>query len=300
MRIATNAFYERANATMSALTGRANTLQGQIATEKKLAAPSDDAAAYRQLTGIKRAGADAKQDAANVTFAASLLSASDTALAQIETQLQRANELAVRASTGTIDPEQKKMIAAELDAIVEDLMRMANATDSRGQPLFSGASDATPYVRQPDGSIAFAGGGQAGAIPIGDGASIVAATSGENVFGNLSAAGGGTTDVFAVLQGLADRMRSGGEAGDAITDINTALNSVSTARASVGARAARLELEGDRMAENAIDRESIRSSLEDTDIATAITELQKTLTVLQATQASFAKLTELSLFNYLR
>ena len=31
-----------------------------------------------------------------------------------------------------------------------------------------------------------------------------------------------------------------------------------------------------------------------------ITELQKTLTVLQATQASFSKLTQLSLFNYLR
>ena len=40
--------------------------------------------------------------------------------------------------------------------------------------------------------------------------------------------------------------------------------------------------------------------MEDTDITSAVTELQKTLTILQATQASFTKLTGLSLFDYLR
>jgi flagellar hook-associated protein 3 FlgL len=41
-------------------------------------------------------------------------------------------------------------------------------------------------------------------------------------------------------------------------------------------------------------------ALEDTDVTTAVTQLQKTLTILQATQASFTKLTSLSLFDYLR
>ena len=48
------------------------------------------------------------------------------------------------------------------------------------------------------------------------------------------------------------------------------------------------------------DREELRSSLEDVDVTAAITELQKTMTILNATQSSFAKMASLSLFNYLR
>jgi len=50
----------------------------------------------------------------------------------------------------------------------------------------------------------------------------------------------------------------------------------------------------------AVSREETRTAIEDTDIPTAVAELQKTLTVLQATQASFSKLTGMSLFDYLR
>ena len=51
---------------------------------------------------------------------------------------------------------------------------------------------------------------------------------------------------------------------------------------------------------NADDREAKRSGLEDTDITTTVVELQKTMTILSATQASFTKLSALSLFDYLR
>ena len=54
------------------------------------------------------------------------------------------------------------------------------------------------------------------------------------------------------------------------------------------------------MTDAATTRETERSGLEDTDVTAAITELQKTMTVLQATQASFSKLSSLSLFDYLK
>ena len=69
---------------------------------------------------------------------------------------------------------------------------------------------------------------------------------------------------------------------------------------SLGARAARVELEQAALKQAGIDREGLRSGLEDTDVTQAITELQKTMTVLSATQASFTKLQGLSLFDYLR
>lgn len=42
------------------------------------------------------------------------------------------------------------------------------------------------------------------------------------------------------------------------------------------------------------------SEIEDTDISTAVIDLQKMSTALQATQASFTKLSALSLFDYLK
>jgi flagellar hook-associated protein 3 FlgL len=71
-------------------------------------------------------------------------------------------------------------------------------------------------------------------------------------------------------------------------------------RTSLGARAQRVEVEQAMLQQTGIDREAVRSGLEDTDITAAITELQKTMTILSATQASFTKLQGLSLFEYLR
>ena len=69
---------------------------------------------------------------------------------------------------------------------------------------------------------------------------------------------------------------------------------------SLGARAQRVDIESARMTDIATDREITRSAIEDTDVTQAITELQKTMTILSAAQASFTKLSNLSLFDYLR
>ena len=68
----------------------------------------------------------------------------------------------------------------------------------------------------------------------------------------------------------------------------------------LGARAARVELQQGLQKEDATNREIARSSLEDVDVTQAYVDLQKQMTALQATQASFSKLTNLSLFDYLR
>lgn len=298
MRISTSQVFDRATRTMGSLTVAADNLQTRIATGKRLTAPSDDAVAYRQLTGLRRATADEKQDASNLALASSLLSASDTALDGVEAQLQRANELAIQATTGTLPLAQKAVIAVQIEAIRDDIVRLANSTDSRGSPLFSGSSEATPYVQASDGSVSYSGVGEAAPIPLGDG-TIQATTSGARIFGNITTVGG-PSDVFAVLSNLAAGLRAGADTGTAITDIRSTLTAVGDARASIGARGARVELEIARMGDAAVNREETRVALEDTDIPATVTELQKTLTVLQATQASFTKLSSLSLFDYLR
>jgi flagellar hook-associated protein 3 FlgL len=300
MRVATSLTFDRSRDLMSALSSQADRLNTQLATNKRIQAPSDDAAGYRALTAIKRQSADGVAEDANIDLANALLSASATALGGVESQLIRAREIAISAGSATLTPDQKNSLATELDVIVEDLLRITNSTDSRGSPLFSGSSVAPPYRRETDGSISYTGSGKAGAIPIGDGRTIDATTSGEDIFDKIRLADGTETDMFAILQGMSATLKAGAPIGAAAADIQAATASVTNARASIGARGARLELEQSRLQDLALTREEARSKIEDTDVAATITELQKTLTVLQATQASFSKLTALSLFNYLR
>lgn len=299
MRIATSQLYDKPMSLMARLSARADAAQTSIATEKKYATPSGNAGAYMQLQGLKRATADDKAYATNIDLARSVLEQGDTTLGHIETQLQRALELATKAATGTTSDANRVTIAQEIDAIRDELFALANTKDVRGHPLFGGSQGDVAYTRAADGTISFAGGADpAATIPVAEGDTIQASVPGSQLFGN------GASDMFAVLADLSVALRTGGDIStatdSALTALNTRLSDVGSGRAMAGARAARLELDSDRLSEIAGDREVTRASIEDTDIASAVTELQKTLTVLQATQASFTKLTAMSLFDYLR
>lgn len=303
MQISTTLFYDRSAHQMAALNQRAGTLQTQIATGRKLETASDDVVAYQRLALLKQGGADDVAYSANIGVAKSLLAQSDSTLTSIETQLQRVSELVVQANGGALSDDNRKVIAAELDGILDTLVGLANTRDPRGQPLFGAATGDSAVTRNADGSIGFTGTGTPATIPIGDGADIVTSDPAARVFGGIATASG-TSDTFAIIADFAAALKAGtgaGAAGVAANDgIKAALDQLNVVRGSVGARAARLDLAAERLTQVAAVRETARSAIEDTDITAAITELQKTLTVLQATQASFSKLGQLSLFDYLR
>jgi len=302
MRVTTNQSFERPSLMMTSLNSQADRLQTQISTGKKILAPSDSASGWQQLSGLKRATADDGVYASNIKMAQSLLASTDSTLDSIETQLQRAKAFAVQANSQTITPEGRAAILKEVEAIITDLLGAANTKDSRGQPLFGGAAGDAAYARQPDGSIAYVGSGEPAAIPVGDGVDIAATETGARAFGGITTANG-TTDMFAILTAFAAALQPDATPGGidtAMSDLDAALDQIGTTRTSVGARAFRMDLEAERLADVDDTREATRSGIEDVNTATSIAELQKTLTILQATQASFTKLTSLSLFDYIR
>ncbi|WP_260597363.1 flagellin [Sphingomonas endolithica] len=303
MQISTRQLYDRSTSLMQQLSVRADTLQTQLATSKKVNTASDDVAAFQSLSLIKRSTADDTTYGSNITLAKSLLAQSDSTLAAIESQLQHAAELATQANNGTLSPENRKVIGQQLTVIVQDLVALANAKDGRGEALFGAATGDNAVVQASDGSVAFTGAGEVSPIPVGDGIDVQATDSAARLFGGIATASG-PSDMFAVISKLATALikddGATAAAADAGNSLKSVLAQVGGARGSVGARAARLDLESDRLSDVALAREIDRSGLEDTDIMATITELQKTMTVLQATQSSFSKLSALSLFDYLR
>jgi len=304
MQISTNQFYATSSTLMSQLSAQADTLQTQISTGKKLQDPSDDPVAYQQLQLLTRQTADDTTYQANISTAQSLLSQSDSTLSSVVSQIQRAQELAVQANSDTVSDDQRQAIATELRSIVGTLAGLANATNAQGKPLFGGSQGTAPVTQNADGSVTINATGSATSIPVGQSQTVVAGDSASDVFGGIDN-GSGTSDLFSILNSFADAMEAGGDsptsaAADAGDALANALTHVSDVQASVGAREKRLTLMSSTMTDTAATRETQRSSLEDTDITQAVTDLQKTMTILQATQASFTKLSSLSLFDYLK
>jgi len=297
MQISTNQFYTFNQNNMQSLTATADKLQTQISTTKRINAPSDDAVDWRRLQSLAQAGADDTAYSGNLTIAGTTLSQADGALNSITAALQQAKELAVKANSGTLSQSDRGAIADQLDTIVNNLVDYSNVKDSRGAMIFA-SGDSPAVTKNPDGTFSFATTGPT-SIPVGANESIQPGDSAARVF--VDSSGGNILSTLsalsAALRGTGDISTIAGAAGDAVQAANDQAASV---QAGLGARAARVDLETSRLKDVATDREATRSALEDTDVTAAITNLQKTMTTLQATQASFTKLASMSLFDFLK
>lgn len=297
MPISTSVFYDRAASAISSTSAKTDALNTQIASTKKFQAPSDDSVAYQRLAGLSRSTADGKSYDANLTMAGSLLQQADTTLSAMTTQLQKASELAIQANNGTLNATQRAVIGQQLSGIADTIAGLANIKDLRGQPLFGGADGGDAVTKKADGSYTYAETAPS-AIPIGDGQTVQAGETASRVLTF------GDKDALGVIAGLAAALQSGEELGTAgataIDDLSSAGTQVTAMQASLGARAARVDLQQAAQKDIATDREDVRSGIEDTDVVAATVELQKQMTILNATSASFTKLSSLSLFNYLK
>lgn len=304
MLVSTNLFYTRVNKQLGTLAERTQTLQTQISTGQRLSTASDDPGAYRRLQKLDRAAADDSAWRNNITIATSVLGQADSTLSDITGLLQNAQELAVQGNNGTLSPADRKLVGQQLRGVIDDIVNLANVRDGRGSPLFGGATGDVALVRDASGNVSFGGTGDPASIPIADGIEVRPSESAEKIFGGLPKAGGGTTDIFTELANLASAFESGtnynGVAKDTLTSLTNALDQANAVRGSIGARGARLELETTRLDNTNVLRTEDREKTGGTDLQSTLVELQKTSTILQATQASLAKLSQLSLFDFIR
>jgi flagellar hook-associated protein 3 FlgL len=113
-------------------------------------------------------------------------------------------------------------------------------------------------------------------------------------------------DVFRTINDLADLLQTS-SSGAALTNglvtaqrnLDNAMENISTVRASTGARMKELDSVKSAGDDRALQYSQTLSRLQDVDYAKAASELIQQQVNLEAAQKSFAKVAELSLFNYL-
>ncbi|MBC2665613.1 flagellar biosynthesis protein FlgL [Novosphingobium flavum] len=296
----TSAFYERSVIDMSGLRAEAETLQASLSSGERLTRSSDDPVAASRLRQLQRADANSTIDTANADRATGDLQLTDGALSSLADYVARVKELATQAANGTLTDAQRAGIGQEVASIRENIIQLANGRNSAGGALFGGQSPGDAYAVDASGNASYIGTANAPSLPLGDGQSVTPVLTGPQLFG--FAVGGSSTDLMAELKTLSDALQAGGTAAqtaakDGIDAMNAATDSLTTAQTVVGSRLAWLDLTATRRADLGELRAGEENTVGGTDIASTVARLQQTMTVLEASQASFTKLASLSLFN---
>lgn len=296
--LGTASFFARASASIGTVRARSEELQAQIATGERLTRSSDDPLAASRLRRLAQAETLATVSEDNAARASTDLALADDALGAFADGLARARELALQAASGTLNDTQRAAIGTELGQIHANLLSLANARDSAGHALFGGETTGDAYALDAAGNATYLGTAASAALDLGDGTTIARGLTGPEFIG----AGGGALDLVG---SLASALRTGSPdprtaAQGALTSLADATSAVGTAQAVVGGRLAAIDLASERAVRSGELRAAEQSRLGNTDLAGTIAELQQTMLVLEASQASFARLSSLSLFDVLR
>jgi flagellar hook-associated protein 3 FlgL len=276
---------------------RMDNLQNQLATGRKINKPSDDPVGISFSMRYRSELSANDQYKKNVDATTSWLEYSDTMLDQAGTVLQRARELAVSGANGTNSEESYKAFKNEVDQLYSQMISIGNS-QFNGKYVFNGQiTDQKPY---PDDADAMNATPEQGEIrfEIGLGVRISANVTGTQVFGEA----GDETNIYQVLKTLSEGLdeQDSEKVSSALGLLDERMSKFLSVRADVGAKINRIELAQNRLEDIDLNVQSLKSKIEDADMAEVITNLKMDENVYQASLSAGTKLIMPSLMDYLR
>ena len=307
MKISTNLMFERAAKQMTSSQTNLAKSQAQLAQGKQIINPSDapdQASTVQRLKSIL-SRQDSYQTALNTVQ--NRLQGEDSTLSSVSDLLIRAKEIAVQANNDTLSPDNRKALGVELQGLRDQMLSLANTRDSSGNFLFGGSKvTQAPFVSVAGGSPQYAGDQTRMSVMVGENRSMPINRTGTDAFVpvNRTLPDGTTQGVgfFNVMDDLikgvntSDRPKMQGGLGE----LDTLLGGLSMARANIGSGLKGIDQQTSVIEDTVLNLKTTLSSVEDLDYASAITKMNQQMLSLEAAQSSFAKISQLNLFNYIK
>jgi len=259
--IASNVSAIRAqNANSKAAQGLSQAME-RLSTGKRINSAKDDAAGLAIATKMTSEIRGLTAAVRNANDGLSVTQVAEGAMGEVSNILQRMRELAVQASSGTVSTSDRTSINAEVTELKTQIGNIASRTSFNGISLLNGSAATTTKVQ-------------------------VGNNSGETVdvsTASMTLAGLG----LGSMATFADATGAGAVAGLAL--ISTALDKVSSARATIGGQQSRLEATVNNLNTTITNLSDARSRIEDADFSTESTALAKNQVLSQASTAMLAQ-----------
>ena len=306
MKISSNQYYEVLTKQLAKQQESIGELQTQLATGKKTAVPSSDIDSSLEGLSIKSVLQRQSAYETNLSYVKDRLTIEESVVTSFQDYVYRLKDLAITASSGTFSDEDIGFMKAEAEGVLEELISLSNSRDSQNSYLFSGtATNVQPFQKQADGSIAYKGNSAELNVQVDSGYEVQINSSGINLVGQVERITGGNSknlDIFAVTKDFIAALGTNTK-----TDISRSIdefdelgNQVGGQISNLGIRQNLLEERLEIIEEKKTVYEQLLSNIEDTDYSEAITILSSDMLALEAAQNTFAKVTQMSLFNFLR
>jgi flagellin len=261
--IGTNSSALRA-ANASALAGKSlSTAMERLSSGKRINSAKDDAAGLAISSQMTSQIKGMTQGIRNANDGISLAQTAEGALGEVTNMLQRIRELAVQSKSETYSATDRTNLNAEAAALKTQITSVLATTEFNGVRIFN--ADAAPAATYT---------AQAGDIDIQAGAN----------------AGDVVNIAFAALADLTTSdVTTSALAAATLTAADTALKSVATTRASLGAAQNQLESTVNSLTNNITNLSDARSRIEDADFSAETTALAKSQILNQASTAMLAQ-----------
>jgi len=142
----------------------------------------------------------------NLTVAQRRLSLGDDTLSSADNLYTRLREVQLSAASDTISASDRASIKLEIDGINEQVLALANTTDTAGQALFGGyATDLEPFVKNADGSVSYMGDAGDHTLAAGDALRLPTSINGGDVFMRVET-GDGVHSVFDLMSSFSNAL----------------------------------------------------------------------------------------------
>ena len=306
MKISTSQLFDNSVNQMNRQQSKIAEMQAKLASGKQIVKPSDDseksAVIQRLQTAIDRQSVYER----SLDTAENRLASEESALMSSERILQRIRQLAVQGNTDTLSVDDKEILANEITSLREELLSLANTQDANGNYVFAGSNVQTKaFDVNADGDIIYQGDKTQTSVDISDQRRLVLNRAGDEVFASVDrVVDGDTQDIsfFKVIDDFAQALA--GDDDDALNlgleEISSITEGMGASIADLGARISTVSNQREILEDTNLRYQDLLSNAQDLDYATAVTKLSAELLSLEAAQASFAKISQLSLFNYIR
>jgi len=253
LRVNTNVTSINAQRNLATVTDKLSGNFRRLSTGLRISSASDDAAGLAISERLRSQIRSLDQAKRNANDGISLVQTAEGALNEVSSILTRLRELAVQASNGSVSNQDKDTLDEEFQSLVNEVNRIGRSTEFSGIKLLDGSSSSVSF------QVGFGTTSGIDTISV----SLSAALSTSLSLNSLDIGSGGTTTT-------------------AITNIDAAINTVSSLRGSLGAVQNRLGSTINNLAIQTENLSAAESRIRDVDVAYETAQLTRNSILQQA------------------
>lgn len=294
MRVTQNTTANLVTNNLQTIRKRTEDLQQQASTGYKVSTASDDPVTAQQILHMKSLMTAGDQYARNISNGIAWLTMSEGAMSELGNVITRAKELAVAMSSETNNANSRAAAVNEFKELKAQIITLGN-TQLNGRYIFGGFKNDTPPF---DASGNFNGTDDAIMVEVDRGSSVQMNYSG----GQLIRGTGGGTDIISSLDNIINALGADNTSGvqAELSTLDNALGQVLATRTDLGARMSHFNAANNIVNDMKLSLTKITSDKQDVDLMQVISDLSKQQTAYQAAVAASAKVSQVSLLDYLR